>query len=297
MNDLRLALLVIGALILAAIYFYGRWDARRKGSLDQEIQHGGGPAPDILDEPLEVPEAQEGQQSEVSAIESQPVSSSRMPAEHPARKAEEKELLDDLDDLTSLIEEAKEHLPEKNIKHSEVTPMEEEKKSRFSLPKRWIKTKIRAESAPAPRPEESIGPELILVLTVVAHGKGLFRGKDIVRFLEGQGLCHGEMDIFHAYSAGGRSVFSVANIVEPGIFDLRTIDSFVTPGLTLFLRLPGPAGGFAAFDAMLETARILAEGLNGEIRDERRNVLTTQAVQQIRERILAFNRACRSVGV
>jgi cell division protein ZipA len=105
------------------------------------------------------------------------------------------------------------------------------------------------------------------------------------------------MGIFHAYSPGGRPIFSIANIVEPGSFDLEIIDRFSTPGLALFLRLPGPAGGFAAFDAMLEIARLLAGKLSGDIRDERRNVLTTQAIQQLREHILTFNRTRRSLGM
>jgi cell division protein ZipA len=125
----------------------------------------------------------------------------------------------------------------------------------------------------------------------------MFRGKDIVQILEDKGLQYGEMDIYHAYSPGGRPIFSVANIIEPGSFDIEMIDRFTTPGLALFLRLPGPAGGFAAFDAMLEVAQLLAGKLSGEIRDERRNVLTTQAIQQMRERILTFNRARRSLGV
>lgn len=296
MNDLRLALLLIGVLILAAIYFYGRWEARQKENPDQEVRHEGGVAPDTLVEPLVASKVREGQQSEISTIESHSDSPPRMTARYPEqREEEEEEFLEDLDDLAVLVEEAKEHLPEKSTKRVEVVPMEEEKKSRFTLPKGWMRAKTRAE--PAPRPEEPPGPELIIVLTVVAHGKGLFRGKDIIQSLEEQGLRYGGMGIFHSYSAGGRSVFSIANMMEPGTFDLQAINSLMTPGLTLFLRLPGPAGGFAAFDAMLETAQMLADRLNGEIRDERRNVLTTQAIQQIRERILAFNRARRSVGV
>lgn len=294
MNDLRLALLVVGILILVAIYFYGRWEMRRKEARGHEVERRQEPIVDTLNESTEAPERVDGKDSpgeETLSIESSLSVSSQTPAE----RKEEEELLDDLDDLAALVEEANEHLPEKSAKRAEVMPMKEVKKSRFMFPQRWMKTKPKVELAP--QPEEESETELIIVLTVVAHGKNLFRGEEIVQFLEEKGLRYGEMDIFHAYSPGGRPVFSVANIVEPGAFDLQRVDSLVTPGLTLFLRLPGPAGGFAAFDALLETAQMLAEKLNGEIRDERRNVLTTQAIQQTRERILAFNRTRRTVGV
>ncbi|ADE14599.1 cell division protein ZipA [Nitrosococcus halophilus Nc 4] len=302
MNDLRLALLAIGVLILVVIYLYSRWEAKRKGIRDQQLGRRRMPTLGAYEEGLEAPagSAEPPQEAKVSPPEPEESLTSPPLGEIQGSRGSEEEFLEDLDGLATLVEETKEHHPEKKVpEHTEVMSTKEAKKSRFALPKKWFKTKSKPESAPQspPPPPQASGPELIIVLTVVARGKSMFRGTEIVQVLEGKGLRHGEMDIYHAYSPGGRAVFSVANIMEPGSFDLEQIDHLSTPGLALFLRLPGPAGGFAAFDAMLETAELLAEKLNGEVRDERRNVLTAQAIEQIRERILGFNRTRRSMGV
>lgn len=307
MNDLRLALLAIGVLILVVVYLYSRWEAKQKDIRDQELGRRRMPTLGAYEEHLEVPAGAAGshQEAGVAAPDTEPGQTSQSGKESQGRSGQEEDFLEDLDGLATLVEETKEYHPEKVPERTEVMSTKEAKKSRLNLPKKlaspktWFKAKSGPEPAPQPPPSqpEPLGPELIIVLTVVARGKSMFRGKDIVQLLESKGLRYGEMNIYHAYSPGGRPIFSVANIVEPGSFEPELMDRFSTPGLTLFLQLPGPAGGFAAFDAMLDTAQLLAENLNGEVRDERRNVLTAQAIEQIRERILAFNRTRRSMGM
>jgi cell division protein ZipA len=302
MNNLRLALLAIGILILVVIYFYSRWEAQRKEIRDQELERRRMQTLDAYDEDLEAlaGSATVHLEPEILPKESVPSPTSQTGGEIQGLRGQEEEFFEDPNDVSTLLEEAKKHYPKKESEHIEAMSTKEYKKSRFALPKKWLKAKPKPEPTSrfsSPQSEEYLAPELIVALTVVARGKGMFRGKDIVQILEDKGLQYGEMDIYHAYSPGGRPIFSVANIIEPGSFDIEMIDRFTTPGLALFLRLPGPAGGFAAFDAMLEVAQLLAGKLSGEIRDERRNVLTTQAIQQMRERILTFNRARRSLGV
>jgi cell division protein ZipA len=313
MSDLRLALLVIGILILAAIYLYGQWEARQKGSLNPAKEGKSKPALSDRSEQSEELSAESAESTQAGKA------SPQEPQFHPpfqaipeirGQKGQEEEFLEELDGLAAVVEEAKDHPPQKQSECAEIMSNEKVKKSRFHFPLSWMKKKSTSEPTPEPPAssaveshekelggKESHGPELIIILTVVARSRMGFRGRDIIQILEERSLQYGEMNIYHAYSPGGRPIFSVANMVEPGTFDLETIDTFTTSGLTLFLRLPGPAGGFAAFDAMLDTARLLAERLHGEIRDERRNVLTTQALEQTRERILTFNRTRRSLGV
>jgi cell division protein ZipA len=86
------------------------------------------------------------------------------------------------------------------------------------------------------------------------------------------------------------SLYSVANAVKPGTFDLNKMESFHTPGITLFLALPSPGGKpMEAFDAMLLTARAIAEQLNGELRDENRSVMMGQTIEHCRQRIRDFD--------
>jgi cell division protein ZipA len=138
--------------------------------------------------------------------------------------------------------------------------------------------------------EEDDGESLVIVLNVMAKSGRYFAGEDILEALESNSLQHGEMMIFHRYpdSGGSRPIFSLANTVEPGTFNLDTISHLQTPGLSLFMQLPGPLDSRDAFDLMIKTGRQLAEQLGGDLCDERRNVLTLQTIGHLKEQVEAF---------
>lgn len=132
---------------------------------------------------------------------------------------------------------------------------------------------------------------LVLVLTVMAADGRPWKGADLQGALEAEGLRHGDMNIFHFRPAErDDAVFSVANAVEPGVFDLAAMAGLETPGVTLFCQLPGPLAGDAAFDLMLAKARALAERLGGHVCDDRRNPLTAQTISHYHDRIETFAR-------
>lgn len=135
-------------------------------------------------------------------------------------------------------------------------------------------------------------PGMILQINVVA-ARGNFSGEDILRVAADVELEHGDMNIYHRYAANGsrpRVVFSMASMVEPGIFPPDKMAEFSTPGLVLFGQLPGPKDGLAAFSDMLFTAERLAALLDGELQDETHSVLSKQTIEHIRERILEHRR-------
>ncbi|EED32793.1 ZipA, C-terminal FtsZ-binding domain [gamma proteobacterium NOR5-3] len=101
------------------------------------------------------------------------------------------------------------------------------------------------------------------------------------------------MNFFHRHEqqAGrGPIQFSVANMLQPGVFDIDNMDSMFTRGLVFFVTLPGPEDMIQAFDYMLETARVVARNLGGELLDESRSVLTQQAVEHSRQQIRELER-------
>jgi len=87
-----------------------------------------------------------------------------------------------------------------------------------------------------------------------------------------------------------KPVFSVANVVEPGTFDPKERDYFTTPGLAFFMQLPGPLGGRVAFELMLNTAQRVADVLEGTLIDEREQLLTSDIIIGLRDRIAQFER-------
>ncbi|MGA9854179.1 MAG: cell division protein ZipA [Gammaproteobacteria bacterium] len=137
----------------------------------------------------------------------------------------------------------------------------------------------------APKPEQ-----LILALHVACREQKGFAGADVLTALHSAGLRYGQYQVFHRLNDNDmqQSVFSVANMVEPGVLDPEALPEMRVPGVTLFLLLPGPQNGVAACADMLATARSLARQLDGDVLDENRSTLTTQAAQSIRERILEF---------
>jgi cell division protein ZipA len=140
---------------------------------------------------------------------------------------------------------------------------------------------------PAPEPEE------VLIINVMAHKGEMFKGPDLLDIVLKCGMRYGSMDIFHRSSDGkgeGTLLFSMANMVKPGTFDLDAMEEFETPGVSLFMTLPINADSMQSFDLMADTARAIADALNGELKDEQRSVMTRQTLEHCRQRIRDFER-------
>ncbi|MBD3610461.1 MAG: cell division protein ZipA, partial [Gammaproteobacteria bacterium] len=134
-----------------------------------------------------------------------------------------------------------------------------------------------------------MGEEWIVVLYVVARSGQSFSGAALWDAFSQAGLRFGEMDIYHMPgSDDASSVFSVASMMEPGTFYTNNQDDYETPGVVLFMRLPASFDAEQIFGKMLATARLLAQQLEGDIKDETHSTLTQQTISHIRERIAAY---------
>ena len=128
----------------------------------------------------------------------------------------------------------------------------------------------------------------VFMLNVVAQSKQGFRGGDILHILLACDLRFGDMDFFHRHEheAGrGAIQFSVANMMQPGVFDIDNMADMTTPGLVFFLTLPGPEDMMQAFDYMLETAKAVARNLGADVLDESRSVVSKQTLDHNRQKI------------
>ena len=152
---------------------------------------------------------------------------------------------------------------------------------------------IVADDPTAPgRLPRDIDPE-VFMLNVVARDPRGFRGGDILHILLACDLRFGDMNFFHRheFEAGkGAIQFSVANMMQPGVFDIDNMSDFNTPGLVFFLTLPGPEEMMKAFDYMLETAQAVSRNLGGDVLDESRSVLTKQTMEHSRQQIRDLER-------
>jgi len=148
----------------------------------------------------------------------------------------------------------------------------------------------------SPYEEQSIEEEInhqseVIVINVMAREGGAFDGNDLLQVLVTAGLRFGEMNIFHHRLNNknkGPLIFSVANILNPGTFDLNKMEEFSTIGISLFLALPAQINNLQAFEQMLAVAQQVRGALDGELKDDQRNVMTAQTIEHYRQRIRDF---------
>lgn len=152
-------------------------------------------------------------------------------------------------------------------------------------------SKTRPSGATAPK---AAAVAEVFVIHVKAPKDHYFYGSDLLELILSHGLRFGEMDIFHRHTGNdgeGPVLFSMANMVKPGTFDLYAFEAFSTVGLSFFLTLPTVLDHHMdAFDMMLGAAKDIADTLGGELNDEQRSVLTGQTIEHYRERIRDFSR-------
>ncbi|HEX7349329.1 MAG TPA: cell division protein ZipA [Rhodanobacteraceae bacterium] len=157
-----------------------------------------------------------------------------------------------------------------------------------------------ASANPAPAPAPTVGArapafpvDRIVTLFVVAPDGATFGGSDIAVAAEKAGLRFGAMHIFHRLVNGhpeAGPIFSMANMLKPGYFDMAHIGDLATPGITFFATLPGPVAALDAWDAMLPAVQRIAELLGGAVLDEDRNTLGRQRIAGIREELRTWDR-------
>jgi len=136
-------------------------------------------------------------------------------------------------------------------------------------------------------------PQDVIVMNLRAR-EGELTGSDLLPVILDNGLRFGAMDIFHYHAeedGEGDVLFSMANIVKPGTFDLAHFEVFETVGLSFFLTLPVSVGShMQAFEQMVDVVQAMAKALDANLLDENRSVLTGQTIEHYRERVRDFSR-------
>ncbi|NVK36753.1 MAG: hypothetical protein HWE18_02405 [Gammaproteobacteria bacterium] len=133
----------------------------------------------------------------------------------------------------------------------------------------------------------------IFVINILKQDGQRLMGRDLHHVFNVCDMRHGEMNIFHRFekaNAQGKIQFSVVNAIEPGTFDIHTIDELETPGISLFMSLPGPEKPMEAFDAMAEVALVFSRNFNASLHDDTHSDLTPQTLEHYRQRIREFTR-------
>jgi len=144
-----------------------------------------------------------------------------------------------------------------------------------------------AASALDPAPPAPV--ETIVTLRFIPNRKAIACDR-VILALRAAGLKHGRYDIFHKHADefSDEPLFSVANLTEPGSFDLSRLSETKIPGMSFFMILPGVGDPVERFDQMVTTARELARELDGELRDEKGSSWSIQRERYVREEIIEY---------
>lgn len=159
----------------------------------------------------------------------------------------------------------------------------------------WEEDKPVQPAAEKPKAEKSqgSGKSDVIVLHVMAKKGQQFDGKALLEALLANNLRFGSMNIFHRHEnsdGSGPVLFSAANSLNPGTFDLAKMEQFETPGVTIFMALSGLKNPLDAYRELIRTAQNIARTLDGGVQDETRSVLTKQTIEHYRQQIIEYTR-------
>ena len=135
----------------------------------------------------------------------------------------------------------------------------------------------------------------LVYLTVLSRRERL-SGRAILDALDDEGFRPGMMQLYYWRSDEEPSVtFGVANMVEPGVLEPDSLLEMETPGLVTFMSVPEDgACAFRILDTMIANSRRLARRIDATLCDETRSTLTAQAENHLRENIVEILRRDRT---
>ena len=116
-----------------------------------------------------------------------------------------------------------------------------------------------------------------------------FNGNQVLEILNGNGLSLDESGIFNYLDKHNKTkLFSVANLVEPGVFDVQDIENEKIPGLSFFMLMPLSSNEINAFDEMMMVLKKIKTSLKAELLDDAGSTLSIQRERYIREEVIEY---------
>ncbi len=311
MQDLRLILIVVGAIAIIALLLHGLWTSRKERSsvfrdrphkrLKQEreetfddVDDGVGEVrvkrsrADDEDDDVAPPAAFGTDQAPPRPVRAQPE-----PVRHQPQ-------IDEQPELDPLFGGELPHAPEPDY-DDEPEPVVQQQPVRQPQPAtkpeaaaRPLVAEVKAEpavaepEAPAAAPKPERAKETVLVLHVGAHAGGTLNGEALLQGVLQAGFQFGEMNIFHRHlspAGSGPVLFSLANMVKPGSFNPDDMGDFTTPGISIFMMVPSYGDANQNFKLMLQSAQRIADDVGGVVLDDERRMMTPQKLETYKNRI------------
>lgn len=135
--------------------------------------------------------------------------------------------------------------------------------------------------------DEAAIDDVISVYVLASEGEALIKGEKILSASYALQLEHGEMKIFHRHSETPehKILFSMANIMTPGWFDIEKINDLETRGMSFFMQVNLVDHPSRVLDDMLICAHQMATMLGGVLCNPTREPLDEEFTLILRDKV------------
>jgi cell division protein ZipA len=133
-------------------------------------------------------------------------------------------------------------------------------------------------------------PEVFILFVDKPEGE-MIDGARLLPLLLTLGFKFGEMDFFHRHkqtSGHGDILFSLANMYNPGTFDIDRMEQVQTRGLSIFMTMPNAGEALQTFNMMHNAAKKIADEFGARVLDYKREPLDIVRVRHYVEKIRKF---------